>query len=279
MIFVSGTKRSGTSMWMQVLAAAGLPILGKQFPRNWEQTIKAANPDGFYESMLRHGVYYRTNPHPVTGKYFLPEHVAGYAVKVFVPGVVRSERAYIEHLVANVREWREYEASIQRLYAIERAKVLEARPDAPEPVVFPPAFEWWMENFALVRDISLRRYPARLQSYDAVVGEPGRVIPEVLAWIGHGDVDAAVAAVKPEHRTAFRPESDTVEPRLAQVFDDLYDAVAAGRGLSGALLTTLNRTNTELLPRLVELQTAVARYEASLPASPRPEAVSGMPDV
>ena len=32
MIFVSGTKRSGTSMWMQVLRAAGLPVLGEAFP-------------------------------------------------------------------------------------------------------------------------------------------------------------------------------------------------------------------------------------------------------
>jgi hypothetical protein len=278
MIFVSGTKRSGTSMWMQILAAAGLPVLGKQFPRNWEQTLKELNPDGFYESMLRNGVYYRTNPHPVTGKYFLPEHVAGYAVKVFVPGVVRSERAYIEHLVANIREWREYEASIQRLYAIERAKQLEVDPEAREPTIFPPAFEWWMENFALVRDMSLRRYPARLQTYDAVLSEPARVIPEVLAWIGRGDVDAAVAAVKPEHRTAVRPESDTVEPRIAKVFDDLYGAITTGDGLSGTLLATLNRTNAELLPKLIELQTAVARYESTLPRGTRADAVTGMPD-
>lgn len=279
MIFVSGTKRSGTSMWMQVLAAAGFPVLGKQFPRNWEQTLKELNPDGFYESMLRHGVYYRTNPHPTTGKYFLPEQVAGYAVKVFVPGVVRSERSYIEHLVANIREWREYEASIRRLYDIERTKNLAQNPEAPEPVVFPAAFEWWMENFALVRDISLRKYPARLQTYDAVVGEPARVIPEVLAWIGGGDVEAAVAAVKPENRTTVRPESQTVEPKFAKVFDDLYEAIAAGHGLSGPLLATLNRTNQELLPKLIELQTAVARHEASMPRGAKPEAIAGLPEL
>jgi hypothetical protein len=278
-IFVSGTKRSGTSMWMQVLAAAGFPVLGKQFPRNWEQTIKELNPDGFYESMLRHGVYYRTNPHPATGKYFLPEQVTRYAVKVFVPGVVRSERSYIEHLVANIREWREYEASINRLYAIERAKNLEQNPELPEPVLFPPAFEWWMENFALVRDISLRRYPAKLQTYDAVVGDPARVIPDIIERIGGGDVEAAVAAVKPEHRTSVRPESDSVEPKFAKVFDDLYEAIATGSGLSGPLLATLNRTNQELLPKLIELQTAVARFESALPRTGKPEAIAGLPEL
>ncbi len=265
-------------MWMQVLAAAGLPVLGKQFPRNWEQTIKQANPDGFYESMLRHGIYYRTNPHPVTGKYFLPEHVAGYAVKVFVPGVVRSERSYIERLVANIREWREYEASINRLYGLERAKQLEQQPDAPEPVVFPPAFEWWMENFALCRDISLRRYPARLQSYDQVVGQPETVIPKTLEWLGYGDPVAAVAAVKPENRTVVRPESDSIDPKFAKVFDDLYGAIASGEGLTGPLLSTMNATNKALLPMLIELQTAVAKFQMSQPSSAKPEDVFGLPD-
>ena len=49
MIFVSGTKRSGTSMWMQVLKAAGFRILGKAFPRRWGETkLRAANEGGFY---------------------------------------------------------------------------------------------------------------------------------------------------------------------------------------------------------------------------------------
>ncbi len=280
MLIVSGTKRSGTSMWMQVLAAAGLPILGAAFPRGWDRTIRDANPDGFFESILREGIYYRTNPHPVTGDYFLPEHVDGYAVKVFVPGVVRTERAYIGHLVANVREWREYEASIRRLYAMELASLRERRPDAPEPETFPPAYEWWMENFALVRDISLRKYPARLFAYDRVLADPEPVVRDVLAWIGAGDVEAALAAIKPDRRTQHRPTSDTVEPALARVFDDLYAAVAEGKGLSRALLTTLNETNLRLLPQLLETQRRVlqaqaeqAQAQAARPAEP----IAGLP--
>ena len=75
MFIVTGTKRSGTSMWMQILIAAGLPIIGEAFPMRWEQTIKAANPEGFYESHLRRGIYYRTNPHPKTAAYLFPEQV------------------------------------------------------------------------------------------------------------------------------------------------------------------------------------------------------------
>jgi hypothetical protein len=287
MIFVSGTKRSGTSMWMQVMQAAGIPILGKAFPRNWGTgPLRDANPDGFYESLLRNGVYYRTNPHPQTGKYFLPEHVEGYAVKVFVPGVIRSERAYIEHLVANVREWREYEASIERLYAMEAATRDEQRAkgvEVDDPYNFPPAYEWWMENFALVRDISLRRYPARLQAYDQVLDDPEGTIGRVLAWIGRGDVEAAVAAVKPSNRTQVRPESASVEPKLARVFDDLYAAIAEGKGIANTLLRTLNDTNQALLPQLAKLQTDVARSQmlrqAKVGSRGKPIDIEGLPEV
>jgi hypothetical protein len=85
--------------------------------------------------------------------------------------------------------------------------------------------------------------------------------------------------VKPEHRTMVRPESDTVEPKYAKVFDDLYGAIASGEGLSGALLSTMNTTNRELLPKLIELQTAVAKFQMSQPTSTKPEDVFGLPEV
>jgi hypothetical protein len=279
MIFVSGTKRSGTSMWMQVLRAAGIPVLGEAFPRNWGNApLRNANPDGFYESILRQGVYFATNPHPVSGKYFMPEDVEGYAVKVFIPGVIRSERAYITHLVANIRSWRAYESSVARLWSLEN----EGRPkvDPDEIVRFPGALEWWMENFALVRDISLRKLPFRLQTYDDVLARPGPIIASVLEWIGQGDVEAAVAAVKPESRTQVdNGESNSVEPKLAKVFDDMYAAIAEGKGFSGALLRTLNETNQVLLPLLTRLQHEVAAYQMSQASrnKHKSEPVAGLP--
>ncbi len=282
MILVSGTKRSGTSMWMQVLAAGGVPILGDAFPRGWDRTIREANPDGFFESILREGIYYRTNPHPATGDYFLPEHVDGYAVKVFIPGVIRTERAYIGRLIANVRSWREYEASIERLYAMERAAMAETAKGPPRPPTefFPPAYEWWMENFSLVRDISLRRYPARLMTYEQVLAEPEKVVREALEWIGAGDIDAAIAAVKPERRTQREtdtPESSTIDPSLARVFDDLYAAVAAGKGFSRALLATLNEMNQRLLPQLIDLQLRVGAGRTQVGPKRKAEAIDGLP--
>ncbi len=298
MIFVSGTKRSGTSMWMQVLAAAGFAVLGKAFPRGWDKTaLRDANPGGFYESLLRQGVYYRTNPHPKTGKYFLPEDVEGYAVKVFIPGVVRSERAYITRLVANVRAWREYEASIMRLYSLEDAERQEKRPDAPAPVRFPPAYEWWMENFALIRDISLRRYPARLFAYDDLLARSDELLPRTLAWLAEGrefDVERALAAIKPERRTQegarvseearaglYDDETATpIDAATAKVFDDLHAEVASSGSISRPLLQLLNKTNRELLPRLVKMQRRVAQDEVRRRRPKRkPMGIEGLPPI
>lgn len=286
MYLVSGTKRSGTSMWMQILAAAGVPVLGKAFPRNWEKSsLREANPDGFYESILRQGIYFRTNPHPTSGEYFMPDQVNGYAVKVFVPGVVRTERAYVDLLIANVREWREYEASINRLYSLEDRDREKHEPESEPPFRFPPALEWWMENFALVRDISLRRYSHQLQTYDQVVAQPRKTLTEVLGRLDNDDLDLdkAVEAVKPGNRTQDTEretlESEAVDPELAKVFDELYAVVKERRPLSGTFLKTINATNQSLLPRLTELQTQViASMQKRKGAGLRAEPVAGLPE-
>jgi hypothetical protein len=235
-------------MWLQILIEAGFPAFGEAFPRKWESTIKDANPDGFYESALRHGIYYRTNPHPDTGAYFFPEQVENHVVKVFVPGLIRTDRAFIGKVIASVRPWREYEASIQRLYAMEDENRAEGSPGPPPRM--PPALEWWAENFGLIRDIATRRYPVHVQSYDGLLEDPERVIRAALEWLGRGDVDKAVRAVKPENRTQRLVESDSVEPRIAGVFDRLYDTIRGGGGLTHDFIGTLNETNEELAPEI-----------------------------
>jgi hypothetical protein len=259
MLIVTGTKRSGTSMWMQILIAAGFPPFGEAFPANWGKTIRDANPSGFYESLLRQGIYWRTNPHPRTGAYFFPEQVERHVVKVFIPGLVRSDRAYIGKVVATVREWREYESSLNRLYAMEDEARRERLPESKDPVRFDPVLEWWSENFALVRDIAIRRYPVHVQSYDGLLEDPPAVIRKTLAWIGDTsiDVEKAVAAVEPRNRTQKRPESSSIEPEYAALFDELYEMIHAGKGLEHAFIRKLNEANQKLVPRIQAAQQAV----------------------
>jgi len=145
--------------------------------------------------------------------------------------------------------------------------------DPGPPERMPPALEWWAENFALVRDISIRRYPVHAQSYDGLLRDPERVIRDTLGWLGRGDANAALATPKPERRHFERPPSDSVEPAVATVFDELYAVIDQRRELSNALLVKLNETNERLRPRLEDstrrVMADVQRRRAA--RSPAPE--------
>lgn len=248
MIVVTGTKRSGTSMWMHVLIAAGLPYIGERFPRGWGELLREANPDGFFESELMIGVNYRTNPHPLTGAYLAPQRTREHAVKIFIPGLVRSDVAFLDRCIATVRGWREYVASIRRV--------------GVEDAALPPALEWWCSNFALIRDLAIRGYPVHVQSYDSFLADPERVTAEVLAWIGRGDPAAAARIVRPEPRQApfAGPDSalaDGLDARYLEVFDELYATIDAGRPLSASFIDRLNTVDRELRPQVREYQATV----------------------
>jgi len=252
---------------MQILIAAGFPAFGEAFPGEWRETLGKANEDGFYESLLRQGIYYETNPHPRTGDYFFPEQVEGHCVKVFIPGLVRTDRAYIGRVIATVREWREHEASLLRLRAMEGA---QRRKDqsasehrAPPPQLAPP-LEWWSENFALVRDMAIRKYPIHVQSFDGLIADPERVIARLLGWLGRGDVKLATEQVKPQRRTFQRPSSDSLDGPIAAVFDEFYEALHSGKPLGSTFLEKLNETNAELAPRLSEHRRKLAEHREAL---------------
>ncbi|MCA9566449.1 MAG: hypothetical protein KC656_01360 [Myxococcales bacterium] len=208
MILVSGTKRSGTSMWMQTLVAGGFPHIGSEFSGKWKESIGQANPRGFYESLLRLGEFVATNPHPRTGAWLHPGAVKTHAVKVFIPGLVRTDYAYIHRVVATMRDWRSYGPSLARLYAMEdewlvqqeegEHKLERARKNRSK---LPAHVDWFFENYDLVRDIATRRYAVNLASYDAMLRDPEALITRVFDWIGEGDVQAAMRAIEPGLRT------------------------------------------------------------------------------
>lgn len=284
MILVTGTKRSGTSMWMQILRAGGVPLFGEAFPLGWGASIREANRRGFYESMLRHGIYWRTNPHPKTGAYFFPEQVLRHGVKVFIPGLVRTDRAYIGRVVATMRHWREYRASLLRMRAMERSSAEQAGTALPEPRRrLDPVLEWWTENFMLVRDIATRRYPVHVTTYDRLLADPRAEIDAVFGWLGVGplDRDAATRAVDAAQRSASRAaaaddtDDDPTWADHVAVFDALYAAVHEGSGLDGTLLDALNRTHAALLPA-IEADRRAARRPGELRFSPAPPVRDGV---
>lgn len=258
MIIVTGTKRSGTSMWMQILRAAGYPLLGEAFPRDWGETIRDANKEGFYESPLRLGIYYATNPSPRTGAYLAPHDTRGLAVKVFASGLVKTDLAYVDRVVASMRHWREYKHSLERLYAMERENKLAKaqRTGRPyTPLSFPPApLEWWSDNYNLIRDSLLRGYPMRILSYESVLRDPWRTVGEIVRWLGGGRLRAASETVSACLRTQKREVVPKVEsglsPEHEQLFDELYERVDKGRALDAGFVERLHAANRELEPKI-----------------------------
>lgn len=263
MIVVTGTKRSGTSMWMQVLRAGGIETIGSAFNKVWVETIKDANKRGFYESRFRRGIYYATNPHPETGVWLPPQKTRRTGVKVFIPGVVRSDVCYLSRVVASVRPFRQYAKSLDRLYSMERESHLRKNPERPPSPHFDPILEWWLENFLLVRDIGTRRYPVRLVSYESMLEDPERICNLVFEFFECGDARAAAAAVHPEDRTQGTGSDAGITHAHEEVFDEYHRRVKEGVPFDAPFLSKMNETHQALLPeieaRLDEL--AKARFE------------------
>ncbi|MEC7949235.1 MAG: hypothetical protein VX265_16820 [Myxococcota bacterium] len=287
MIIVTGTKRSGTSMWMQILKAAGFPVIGDAFPKQWERSIKDANPAGFYESKLRSGIYFKTNPHPKTGAFLHPDKTRHHAVKVFIPGLCRTDYAYLSRVLSTMRDWREYTASLERLHAFEDAynRTRDLRPGETEEQrqaslarlgerrgKLPPPVEWWFETYELVRDVATRRYPFHLVTYRKLLQDPEMEITRALKWIGKGDVAAAIAAVRPGLRTQEAPDvdvSDILGDDEVDVMDAVYESIHSRGGLQAPLLERMNAIHAQIEPRYARWQ---RRDDAQMEAAPQDEA-------
>ena len=260
MIVVAGAPRSGTSLWMQVLTAAGFPYIGSEFSYSWQVAIGQANPRGFYESLFRQGINHTTNPHPKTGRYLHPDEVRHHVVKVFVPGLIRSDVAFVDLVVATIRPWREFALSLQRLHQLEEEHAYESNPQDPHGAVqrlrerrspVPPALQWWLDNHRLLHDLRLRRHRYHLVAYDELIADPAAPIGRVLDTLGRGDLHAAVAAVDPRLRTLNAPyfESSFLSHDDVQVFDELYARILDRSELPHAFLEQMNDTHERLLRR------------------------------
>lgn len=254
---------------MQILTAAGFPAIGEAFPRDWETRLKDANPRGFYESTLRRGINFETNPDPKTGFYLHPLETEDHVVKVFMSALPRTEHAFLGRVIITVRDWREYAQSMARLDALQHGDEA-VHPEA----AFEAAIEWWVAVSAGIRDVLLRRYPCHLTSYASVVQNPAH-IRETLQWIGQPcDVDAAVAAVDPSlYRSEAQKAPPQLDPASVEVFDELYHRIHVGKRLNPGFVQRLNRTHQRLLPVAQELfrrasLRRMARRSAATQAAP-----------
>lgn len=250
MILVAGTRRSGTSMWMQILRAAGHPVVGEALPRHWE-SLSAANPRGFFESSLRLGINFTTEADPIADVRLEPAETRRTAVKVFHSGVPRTERRWIDRMLVTVRDWRGYCRSVLRMEALERASAPASTRAQPR---FDPAAEWLLENLLTLQDADERGYPSRFIARDAVLDDPATTVRAALEWLGgEHDAEAAVAAVQPALATREAVSPAWVAPGDAEIYDSFYTAVREGTPFAA----------TEAMAALAgRIRAAPARYRA-----------------
>ncbi len=254
MIIVTGTRRSGTSAWMQILAAGGFRILGDKFPAHWKGLIKDANPRGFFETTLVQGINHETNPDPRSGAWLPPDKVADFGVKIFADGLVKTDYAYIDKVIFTIRDWAECEASQQRLDKIRDAN---SAPDSDaandrRTEYLPIGFAWWKANFSLLRDMRTRQYPTAGFSFAALLQDPQQTIEAAFGWLGAGNVDDALRVVERGLRTQDAVSPGDVGHRHGDVFDELYDTLANNRQVSPAFFQKLEQTDAQISREIVE---------------------------
>lgn len=235
MIVVTGCRRSGTSLWMQMLAAAELPVVGEPFAAELE-ALREANPRGFFESEHRYGAQVD------------PAELRGQVVKMFVPGVVETDEDELERVIFSIRPWREHVASTRAFEALE-AEAL----DAEVPQAMPADLEWWFESYCLFGDFADRDYPMMIVAYDRVLAEPLATAERALTYL---DQDLAraptmAAVVDPSLRRADPSgvTSDLPAEALA-TFDALYERIRDREPFDDAFVDRLGATHEQLMPMI-----------------------------
>ena len=248
MIIVTGTRRSGTSVWMQILKKGGFRILGERFPANWKDLVEKANPKGFYESTLVQGINYHTNPDPRSGALMPPQDVLDVGVKIFADGLVKTDYAYITKVIFSVRDWQECEASQERMDEIKGSnpELADADPNSLRAARLPAGYTWWKANFSIVRDMQTRRYPAAAFSYAALLEDPEKIISAAFAWLGGGDVQGAVTAVDRSLQTQRGVALADIDHDYAAVFDELYDCLVVNQHITPAFYQKLAATDRRI---------------------------------
>jgi hypothetical protein len=248
MIIVTGTRRSGTSVWMQILEQGGIQVLGRKFPANWKSLMEEANPKGFFESTLVQGINFRTNPDPDSGAWIPPHKVTDIGIKIFADGLVKTDFSYITQVIFTVREWQECEASQKRMDEIRagRSDTAGEDPNAEVAARLPAGFTWWKANFSLVRDMQMRRYPTAVFSYAALMEDPQKIVNAGFEWLGRGDANAAVGAVERSLQTQQGASIPDAGHNYGGMFDELYDALHRNAQISPSFYEKLAETDDRI---------------------------------
>ena len=178
-VVVSGLPRSGTSLMMQMLVAAGVPVM-----TDGARTADSDNPEGYYEWERIKQVGARPE---------ILREAEGKAIKVIapllrqLPALHRYKVIYMDRPIAEVVE-------SQRRMLVNRGRDGDGDPEKMRRLLA----DFRESTLRLVR--SSKHIDALVVDYPALVANPGPWLERIAAFLGNVDVLRMAAAIRPDLR-------------------------------------------------------------------------------
>ena len=187
-IIVSGLPRSGTSLMMSILAAAGIPVFTDRV-----RTADADNPRGYFEHDAAKTL--------ARDHSWLPQ-AAGHALKLVVP--------LIDHLPAALpARVLLMERNLDEILASQAAMLSRSgRPAAPAAVLRPVFEKMWSQSREFLEK-SAPTVQTMIVPHRALIGTPETLLPRIAGFLAHPfDVAALRAIIDPAlHRQRASPSA------------------------------------------------------------------------
>jgi hypothetical protein len=243
MIIATHTEHERAAAWVDILRASGVRVLGEAIPATWSEHAEEAVQPSFFATLGDQGVFYKTNPDPYSQVYLDASDVEGVALPMKVNAVLRSERAYVGHVIASMPHFRSLGAEGDPL---------------------PAVLLWWNDYVGLLRDASTRRYPLHLVSEEALARAPEATLRTVLGFVGAPITEAAdrVARALPAPRPEDPRAGEALPPTVLDVFEELHRRVDRDEGFDRPFLERLYAVNQALTPQILRLQVATLKTQA-----------------
>ncbi len=247
MIVVTHTAYAHAAAFVEVLRAAGLPVLGEAIPAAWSEHAEEAVQPSFFATLGDQGIFYKTNPDPYSQVYLDAAEAEGFALAMKVNAVQRSERAFLGHVVAVMPHFARATAA-----------------DASDEDELAAVLLWWNDYVSLLRDAATRRYPLRLFSAEALARDPEATLGAVLGFAGAELTEAAVHATRalPAPGEGRPGAASALPPTVLDVFEELHRRVDQDEGFDRPFLERLYAVNQALTPQILRLQVATLKTQA-----------------
>jgi hypothetical protein len=218
-------------------------VLGETIPTTWSVHAEEAVQPSFFGTLGDQGIFYKTNPDPYSQVYVEASEVEAVALQMKVNGVLRTERAYVGHVIASMPHFGSLRTEGDKL---------------------PAVLLWWNDYVGLLRDAATRRYPLRLVSEEALARAPEVTLRTVLAFADVPITEAAVSVARslPEPGPGDPEAGKDLPPTVLDVFEELHRRVDQDEGFDRPFLERLYAVNQALTPQILRVQVATLKTQA-----------------